>query len=334
MARELSHYRAEGWAEAALPDTKSLGEMLRVECPKSLPLMDGLVTAGKTTYVHVSPRVESGLYAAVVSFCIATRRKLAPYGAVSGAKVMFCSDHTDEGAQQVIWRLIVNRETTTDLRDWAEENVIFARPFHSDGTAVELNSRIDKCLFVESIPEDIKLIVFPNIDAWISKRTPDPMEATDIPTLFSELNRENIAVLVFVHSSSKLDLKKTPPNDGRGHTVWLTPDSAAPVSVGGGFCVHRRKTDEEDTIPTQYRFGYAVIDGKLRLGWELSAQASAAEAKQIAIAERRIQVAKLLAENMPQKAISALLGVDPATVSRDAAHLNKTDAPPLTEEWD
>lgn len=327
----LRELRNDGWPCAPLPKAKTLAEVLEEVPPTRTYILPGLIAYGETTLVHVAKGVNSDLFAAMVAYACAYRKKLAPYGSGAGETVLQCCGTGHEASERKTHELITQSDKDSVYESDIGANLRFQARFHEDGSLVNLCSKTDQQLFLEALPEDTKLVVFPEIEAWISNEpVHDPFDASSIIDFLAELNRRGIAVLMFVRSAKKPFQPRFPRQAMRPNLVWLIPDPTAPNEIGGGFCVSRNKMDEEDPVPTKYRFWYSTTDGLLQWGWDFVTDISASEAKQLAINERRIKVAKLIDDGMPQKAISQILGVDAATISRDVSTLNLyRDAPQL-----
>jgi DNA-binding CsgD family transcriptional regulator len=204
------------------------------------------------------------------------------------------------------------------------ESLKFLHRFHAGDKAAALCSRFDQESFVRNIPKNVELVVFLDVEAWSWSNTKEhSFDVTGVSTLASRLNARGVATLLFCRSLKKPFQTDFIPYRNQPNFVWLAPDPATLTEYGGGFGVFRNKLDESDPVPTNFRFWYSTLNGKLDSGWVLVNDTSSAAIKKVAMQERLLKVEELVREGMPQKDISVVLGVDPATVSRDVSRLRQ-----------
>lgn len=201
---------------------------------------------------------------------------------------------------------------------------VFHRGF-SQHERVNIDSTEGQRTIVDLLPTDCKLVVFDNLSEWITGGKLDESIKENVVGFLTQLHDRGISVVFFDQSTGKGDnasalLPRT------SHPIRLTVDPAAPYELGGGFNILRTKVDFDDTVPSTVQLAYKVIDGKFDFGWTSRDPKDQQTAKQVEIIQRQLQVDNLLLLDMTQKEIAALLEVDAATISRDAAHLKQTRA--------
>ncbi len=284
-------------------------------------ILPGFLYEGRSTFVRVASGIDARMYATIISIAVAAGIKLSPYGKCVGGPVLFA--YNAAIAERVLEQseLLCDRIKKIETRDAALSNLYLHRidlGYDNEGSLVEVEGR---SMFDLTIPSNCKLAVFYDVARCLRKRACCEEDFRQFGQLLNDLNRNGIAALVFYRAGKKTDAAFADEllADCNGYTLELTEDRAAPREYGTGFTVKRRKTSEHDTVPTYFQFWYTVMDKALDFGWECRGTDDTSNHKQIEIAERQKRVADLLESGMQQKDIAAALGVNSATVSRDAS---------------
>ena len=304
----------------ALRGTKlSIALHKKVVTPSAI--LPGLLYEGQSTFVRVANGVDAQMYAVTISIAIAAGMQLSPFGQTNPGAVLLA--YGGPIAVRVLeqCRLLHERFTKEETRDTASKNLHL---YHSDLGANDegsLNDTHGRAMYDRAVPQDCKLAVFFDAARCLSKRSCDTEGFKHLGEVLSEMNQSGIATLVFYRSGRKTDAAFAEEllADCNGYALELTEDRAAPREYGTGFTVKRRKTSEHDTVPTNFQVWYTVMNNELNFGWECRSPDDTSNHKQIEIAERQKRVADLLESGMQQKDIAAALGVNSATVSRDAS---------------
>lgn len=313
------------WSDGTPGPDISMKELLNAPTPTRPHILPGLIVYGETTYVHVAHTLNGDTFALLIAYVSAYGIEFAPYGIGAGVDVLCLLGKSHPVSYRKVVQRIAERDTKHRYEADNGEKLKFRYRFHENEVPLNLCSRADQDTFLKSVPKNVKLIVFTDLGAWTDPKT-DLFDASEVATLMTKLNERGIAILLLSRSTrkpSQLDFSgyRNPPN-----LVWLTQDAAAPTEYGGGFLVSRNKMDEEDPVPTKYRFWYSVKNGKLDSGHFVN-DVTPSEAKRTVMQERQLKVEELLAQGMPQKDISMILRVDPATISRDVAALKAIRKP-------
>lgn len=290
-------------------------------------VLPGVVYEGQSTFVRVANGIDAQIYATIISIAVAAGLKLSPYGKCVGGPVLFAYGAAAETRVLEQAQLLCDRIKSSELREAAVSNLYLHRIDLGPDDAGSLVEVEGRTMFDLTIPPDCKLAVFFDVARCLRKRACGEEDFRQLGHLLSDLNRCGIATLVFYRAGKKTDATFADEllGDCNGFTLELTEDRAAPREYGTGFTVKRRKASEHDTVPTYFQVWYTVMNNALDFGWECRAPDDTSNHKQIEIAERQKRVADLMDSGMQQKDIAAALGVNSATVSRDASVL-KTKA--------
>lgn len=283
--------------------------------------MPGLINVGEPTFVRVAAGVDAQMYAATLSVAVAAGRQLGPYGKIAAGPVLFVYAAAIDTLVLEQCELLCDRFKTAEKRETAVSNLYLYRTdlgFDDEGSLIGVEGRKH---FDLATPPDCKLAIFFDVVRCLRKRACSEDDFSQLGHLLNDLNRNGIATLVFYRARRKTDAAFADEllADGNGYTLELTEDRGAPREYGTGFHVRRRKTSEHDTVPTNFQAWYTVMNNELNFGWECRSPDDTSNHKQIEIAERQKRVADLLESGMQQKDIAAALGVNSATVSRDAS---------------
>jgi hypothetical protein len=287
----------------------------------STPIVPGLINEGESTFVRVAAGVDARMYAATVSVAVAAGQQLGPYGKIAAGPVLFVYPSAIDAQVLEHCELLCDRFKTAEKREAAVSNLYLYRTdlgFDNEGSLVGVEGRKH---FDLATPPDCKLAIFLDVARCLRKRACSDEDFRQLGQLLNDLNHGGIATLIFYRAGKRTDTAFADEllADGNGYTLELIEDRGAPREYGTGFHVRRRKTSEYDTVPTNFQVWYTVINNELNLGWECRAPDDASNHKQIEITERQKRVEDLLESGMQQKDIAAALGVNSATVSRDAS---------------
>jgi hypothetical protein len=316
-----------GNTSSAVLRTPHRGIQLSLALKKKVTMPDailpGLLYEGQSTFVRVSTGIEAQWYANSIALAVAGGLTFSPYGTGKGGPVMFVYGLAAETRVLEQSTLLIGRIKSADTREKAVTNLSLYRvdlDHDDDGCPV---SSAGRSMFDHALPPGCKLVVFFDIARCLRRRTCSNEDFRQLGELLNDLNHSGIATLVFYRTSKKTDAAFSEEllADCDEFTLELTPDRSAPREYGAGFAVKRRKVSEHDTVPTNFQVWYTVMDNVLNFGWECRSPDDRSNDKQIEIAERQKRVADLLNAGMQQKKIAAELGVNSATVSRDASRL-------------
>jgi hypothetical protein len=306
-------------------NVQTLEDALTWDQPPEYYLLPNLIQEDKNLLVNVGPNVDARIFGMIGTYSVAGGKLFEPFGIGVGAPVLYCSGAGNRIADERRFQLISIRDSKEVSQKRAGKNFqMYHRDFEGDGL-IFLDTHSDQEMFLESISRDLRLVVIDDIFAWVKGgRASDCFENGELAAFLRRLNERGIAVMAFMSGNKKSAMSDDLPALGAFHNVIsLTYDSGAPREFGGGFNVHRRKIHEEESVPTSFSFWHTVVNCKLDFGWECRDQTDKNSVKNIELVERRMKVEQLLADGMNQKAIAALLDVDPATVSRDVAKLKE-----------
>ncbi|MDP2367962.1 helix-turn-helix domain-containing protein [Rhodoferax sp.] len=309
----------------------SLSKALGKTRTRPVVVMPGLLYEGCSTFVRVANGVDAQMYAATISVAIAAGLQLGPYGNTVAGTVLFVYGLPIHTRVMEQFELLSDKLKSPDKREAAVLNLNLYRTdlgFDNEGSLSGVDGRRK---FDFAMPPDSKLVVFFDVARSLRKRTCTEDDFRQFGETLDDLNESGIATLVFYRANRKTDAAFADEflADSNGYTLELTEDRGAPREYGTGFHVRRRKTSEHDTVPTNFQVWYTVMNNELNFGWECRAPDDASNHKQIEIAERQKRVADLLESGMQQKDIAATLGVNSATVSRDASVVKaKAKKPP------
>ncbi|PKO62612.1 MAG: hypothetical protein CVU24_03275 [Betaproteobacteria bacterium HGW-Betaproteobacteria-18] len=300
-----------------------LDAALKKSIPKANAVLPSLLHEGQQAFIRVASGIYPQMYGVIISMAVAAGKHLSPYGKAERGQVLLAYSGATEA--RVLEQLSLVSDLIKDdaRREAAKKNLDlykFDLGIKNEGA---LSNADGRSMFDGAIPPDCKLVVFFDVARCLSRRTCEPEHFVQLADVLNDLNRHGIATLVFYQAGKKSDaaFESELLANSNGYTLELTEDRGAPREFGTGFNVHRRKTSEHDTVPTVFQVWYTVVDGELKFGWECRDPNDKTNAKQVEIAERQKRVQNLIDSGMQQKDIAAELGVNSATISRDATTL-------------
>lgn len=325
------------WNEITQFNTYSWDIVSKWRIPERNYLVKYLIAAKETTCFLTEPGLKTSVFASLLAFCVSQGRSLEPFNIDRPASVLvlFHEDEFDSDLETI--QLVA--KACADSGDQNGENknlVIYHRVGEGDPTTY-LDTHEGQRALTQSLPPACKLIVIPNLASWLHQDKAPSSDASPLEPLFKKLNKSGVAVAVFEQATKKSSIGCVLARKA-SNIIHLTHDPAAPSAIGEGFNIVRKKASKKDAIPATIQFWHVELDGKLDFGWEHRDPANIKTAKQVAVAQRQIEVANLLAQKKDQKEIAALLSVHAATISRDVAKIKsgaESTAPStaLEEEW-
>jgi DNA-binding CsgD family transcriptional regulator len=303
------------------------GKFLAAQQPEPEFIIDALLPKGGNIFCRVDPEVDAQMFAIELCTAAAGGRFFPPYGHTSNVTtaMLFKSGSLQLIQEQV--KLSIDRYS-----DFARKRALgLLHLYHPklEGKKIEyLTSRFAQAELLGSLPEDCELlVVYDTAGFMATKNERDLAPYKNFSSYLKNLNSRGIATAVFFQSARKAyaghedDLVM----DAWHNVIDLTPWAGAPREFGGGFTVSQLKVSEFGTVPSRYHYWYTVIDGKLESGFECVDSNDAMTMKQVEMTERQMRVKEMLARGIQHKTIAAQLGVDAATISRDAAKLKEKE---------
>ena len=302
--KQLAKYNTHTWAEAS--QWKLRERRFLVPC---------LIPYAETVLFLADPDVDAQTFANLLAFRTARGLSVEPFAPPKAAPVLviFGPNQDLEQALKTLHRIDQACRSGDESMD-ALRNFHFYHAQAEADEATYLDTSAGQAALLKSVPAGCKLIVIPDLAACLSPHAKD--RDSSLSTLTKKLNSAGVAVAIFESAVPRSSVGAQFVTKS-SCIVRLMYDEAAPTEVGGGFHLVRKKFDPYDTsdlIPTRIQFWFAALGGKLNWGWTFRDEQNPQSSKQVAIMERRIKVANLLAAKKEQKEIAALLDVHAATV--------------------
>lgn len=320
----------EGWydhtgvdpsEEANRWNSPSLAEILKDPIQYPDYLLDGLITKNQNVFVRVQAGVDVTNFALLIGAVVTGGLQLAPFGKAVASETLIAF----RGGN---WNNIKERlhliSGSPDIKGAHADVLAKLHVSHPEQGKLNpdfLSMAWGQKTFVHSMPAACQVVIFPDAERWLSDKRHDTNDYRHFSWLLRELNKKGVSTLVFYNEtkSGRRGLESELLSDGREFSVELTYDAGAPTDLGVGFNVSRTRISEHETTPTYFQFWTAKIDGNITYGWECRDPDDKTSVKQVQISERQQRVEELIGKGMKQKDIASLLGVNSATVSRDAA---------------
>lgn len=307
--KQLAKYNTHTWAEAS--QWKLRERRFLIPC---------LIPYAETVLFLADPDVDAQTFANLLAFRTARGLPVEPFASpkASPVLVIYGPRQDLEQAMKTLHRIDQACSDGNVPKDVLGNFHFYHAQAEAD-EATYLDTAAGQAALLASIPVGCKLIVIPDLAACLSPHAKD--RDSTISTLTKKLNSAGVAVAIFESAVSRSSVGAQFVTKS-SCIVRLMYDEAAPTEVGGGFHLVRKKFDPYDTsdvIPTRIQFWFAALGGELNWGWTFRDEQNPQSSKQVAIMERRIKVANLLAAKKEQKEIAALLDVHAATVCRDIA---------------
>ncbi len=299
---------------------RSLDEL--AQRPKHLqpPLMQGIINAAEITVIRADAGVETSPFMYLLARSLATNSDLGPF-VTTGAVDVLLLDSSGHAAADAAFLGVLQQYD----RDWTnadtQKHLAAYHRHHEKDSAVYLDTLEGRNALRETllVRPCTKVVILDDLDSWLAPKRDRRDDNVNLEWVLEDLAKRNIALVVFDHASKAGDRFCGQFLAHAANLIRLTQDNCAPTEIGGGFHIVRNKLGLSDTLPAKIQWWWAVVDGEFKTGWEWRDPESELSAKDIAIAERRIQVRSMAAQGMKQKEIVQALGIPQYTVSRDLA---------------
>ena len=307
--KQISTYNTHTWAEAS-----------KWKLRERRFLIPYLIPEAETILFLADPNVDAQTFANLLAFLASRGLPLEPFASPKASPVLVIYGPEQDLDQTLATLHRIDQAcASSDVFKDALGNFRFYHPKAEADETTYLDTSAGQAALLASIPKGCKLVVIPDLAACLSPHVKDRDSSLSILT--KKLNSAGVAIAIFESAVPRSSVGAQFVTKS-SCIVRLTHDEAAPTEVGGGFHLVRKKFDPYDTsdvIPTRIQFWFAALGGKLDWGWTFRDEQNPQSSKQVAIMERRIKVANLLAAKKEQKEIAALLDVHAATVCRDIA---------------
>ena len=310
--KQISMYNTHTWAEAS-----------KWKLRERRFLIPYLIPEAETILFLADPDVDVQTFANLLAFRTSLGLPVEPFTSPKASPVLAIYGPRQDLEQAMKTLHRIDKACACASSDVSNKDALGNfRFYHAEAEADEatyLDTSTGQAALLASIPKGCKLIVITDLATCLSPNVKD--RDSSLSVLTKKLNSAGVAVAIFESALPRTSIGAQFVTKS-SCIVRLMYDEAAPAEVGGGFHLVRKKFDPYDTadvIPTRIQFWSTTLGGKLEWGWTFRDEQNQQSSKQVAIMERRIKVANLLAAKKEQKEIAALLDVHAATVCRDIA---------------
>ena len=293
----------------------------------------------EVTVVSMNQGVDGAPFAAVCAIKAGTGGMLPMFGNGAGLSVtLFMGGiNPDEDADtQAFQQILLDEESAHSTPDQWTDKLFVQKQGDNEWSAIYFDasaevSRMGKRLYPNS------LNVIYDLNAWLAR---GELTVETAPKLLASFRKEcaenGVTLLIFErHSADKHTLAAEIADTSE--VLQLVADKKSPSTTGTGFCLLRKRRGYFDTAPRACSFWISLTDaGTLAWGMEPSEGPQLAQ-KELDAVQRRIltaqwisgertprQIAELLGkdpmdvpEKLNQQGFAGLVGVNPATTSRD-----------------
>ena len=299
---------------------RSLDEL--AQRPKHLqpPLMHGIINAAEITVIRADAGVETSPFMYLLGRSLATNSDLGPFVTAGAVDVLLLDSSGHAAADAAFLHVLQQYDRDWTCADTQKHLTVYHR-HHEKDSAVYLDTLEGRNALRETLlaRPHTKVVILDDLESWLAPKRDRRDDNVNLEWVLEDLSKRNIALVVFDHATKAGDRFCGQFLAHTTNLIRLTPDSCAPTEIGGGFNIVRNKLGLSDKLPAKIQWWWAVVDGEFKTGWEWRDPESELSAKEIAIAERRIQVCNMAAQGMKQKEIVLALGIPQYTVSRDLA---------------
>lgn len=295
----------------------TLGDMLNQPVAIQKFILPELIPEAGHVCVSVAPDVDALQFATQLAYACAAGLPFRPFGEAQSTVTAAFFPPGMACLVREHFELFAN--TPQGDEQWGRA----CTNLHSctDELSVDLGWSIAQAQLDESLPPNCKLAIYFDVRALFGEKKIGVLDHQAITPHLARLRQRGIATVIFLQRRHRGSAVESELLAGEGYHLALDAAASAPREFGGGYTVHRRKVSEFDTVPRCYLHWYRVKDRRIKFGWEVPSGGPQLSAKQMEIVERRARVEQLKAAGMEQRAIASVLGVDPATISRDVADI-------------
>lgn len=304
-----------------------LEEFLEIELPLSAPILPGLIVEGQTTLIWAAPGVDYKWYLNAIAVAVTAGISLGPYGRATPCHTILAyagtiPERTREQIEMYLANLkayIFRRRALSNLHVTSLRDIRKQRLMVNDYWTAESSEAL--------IPPEKRFLVFPDAHLAVGSHK-DAWTEIYGDSVFRCLTDQKMAVLACFQGDKRAweSVHDSIWTKRSYRFVKFLPWPAAPKRCGAAFTVSIEKTSEHETMPQLFDVWYWVRHGKIEIGWQLHNSVEPVSPKQIEIAERRQEIENLLARNINQKEIAAMLQIDESTVSRDVQAIKSAEA--------
>lgn len=304
---------------------RSLDEL--AQRPKHLQpaLMDGIINTAEITVIRADAGVETSPFMYLLARSLATNCDLGPFVTNGVVDVLLLNGGGHAKADADFLSILQQYDRDWTCADTQKHLPVYHRHHEKDG-AIYLDTLEGRNALRETLlaRPHTKVVILDDIGSWLAPKQDRRDDNVNLEWVLEDLAKRNIALVVFDHTTKVGDRFCGQFLAHATNLIRLTPDSCAPTEIGGGFNIVRNKLGLSDKLPAKIQWWWAVVEDEFKTGWEWRDPESELSAKDIAIAERRIQVRSMAAQGMKQKEIVQALGIPQYTVSRDLAGAAKS----------
>ena len=319
--KQISMYNTHTWAEAS-----------KWKLRERRFLIPYLIPEAETILFLADPDVDVQTFANLLAFRTSLGLPVEPFTSPKASPVLAIYGPRQDLEQAMKTLHRIDKACACASSDVSNKDALGNfRFYHAEAEADEatyLDTSTGQAALLASIPKGCKLIVITDLATCLSPNVKD--RDSSLSVLTEKLNSAGVAVAIFESALPRTSIGAQFVTKS-SCIVRLMYDEAAPAELGGGFHLVRKKFDPYDTadvIPTRIQFWSTTLGGKLEWGWTFRDEQNQQSSKQVAIMERRIKVANLLAAKKEQKEIAALLDVHAATICRDVAAIQAQEGTP------
>ena len=286
-------------------------------------LIPHLLERGTTTFIKVQRDAEPGAYPTRIAHAAAGGLRLPPYGSGKPQKTLLVYGNRDVRASALEVTAMLTSGGSAEVNALAQSNLQLYHPRASGCSVLNLRNPAATEELSAQVIGQVDCVVFDDLDSALAIPSAEK-EPRPLGDFFLRLNQAKVAVVAFCSASVFNRIESELTTVARNHAS-LYRDPTAPTEVGGGFIVKRKRSDIHDPVPCRFRYFYQIVNGHFSDDFSLD-DPDKNSVKKLAMSERRMQVARLLAQGMSQKDIAEEMEITAATVCRDAGAINTQKA--------
>lgn len=304
-----------------------------------------LIPKGELTIVSMNPGVDGAPFASVCAIKASSGGILPMFGNGSGLQVtlfMGGSDQDADADNQAFQQVLLDEEGVNGSPEQWTNKMFVQKQGGNEWDAVYLDTPIGYSVMKKRFQPGSLAIIY-DLDEWLEL---GGLTVETASKLLSRLRKEciesDVTLLIFERDSVGKHTLAAEIAD-TSEVLQLVPDKKSPTATGAGCCLLRKRRGYFDTAPRACSFWISLTDaGTLTWGIEPSEGPQLAQ-KELDAVQRRIltaqwitgertprQIAELLGKDpkdVPntgtQQDLARVLGVHPATTSRDCKTIEK-----------
>jgi hypothetical protein len=231
--------------EIALVKFRSGKEILERQVPTPKALQHGLLYSGSVVRIVVEPEEDARQFGLLLACTVAVGADLGPFAKGPGTKVAYVSGSGGEAEDLRRLHLAFDGLNRNQQEKFLTSFTMYHCGIEEDDQ-IDLTDFKGRTALEKSIPSDTKVVFIDFVPAFFPMDTITPRDRKKLDSWYRYLTTLDMTIVVFDVESKKRSMLR---ENRAQNTIYLTHDATAPVELGGGHLLHRRRVPASNAVP-------------------------------------------------------------------------------------